>query len=167
MNAFICLHKHTHPSETSRWYHKLRLLTLIITDIEHICLVLESGFNQYLSYKLDFKIPWERNIATLLYILSGASRKWQLKKDAQSKLFECTEFWMNSTGKMCWKHRCWSRWEAGRHSPGCGLYFSLFCGTLHFFIVWYLTQCLHTEVFNYWFVKEYTLSWKFCFLLTI
>lgn len=91
-----------------------------------------SGFNQYLSYKLDFNIPWERNIAMLLYILSGASSKWQLKKYAQSKLFECTKFWINSTGKICWKHRCWSRWEAVRHSPDCGLYFSLFCGTLTF-----------------------------------
>lgn len=82
-----------------------------------------SGFNQYLSYKLDFKIPWERNKAMLLYILFGASSKWQLKKYAQSKLFECTQFWMNSTGKICWKHKCWSRWKAGWCIPGCGLFF--------------------------------------------
>lgn len=98
-----------------------------------------SDLNQYLSYKLDFKIPWERNKAMLLYILSGASSKWQLKKYAQSKLFECTQFWMNSTGKICWKHKCWSRWKAGWRILGCGLFFlysvapyiSLLCGTSH------------------------------------
>lgn len=98
-----------------------------------------SGFNQYLSYKLDFKIPWERNITMLLYILFGTSSKWQLKKYAQSKLFECTQFWVNSTGKICWKHKCWSRWKAGWHIPGCGLFFlysvapyiSSLCGTSH------------------------------------
>lgn len=93
-----------------------------------------SGFNQYLSYKLDFKIPLERNKAMLLYILFGASSKWQLKKYAQSKLFECTQFGMNSTGKICWKHKCWSRWKAGWRIPGCGLFFSLFYGTLHFLL---------------------------------